>query len=85
MREVLFNAKEGGVLCELCQSNIRNGVVVPAGAVVIANKLVNVNTHRLERVKIQSSICIEIEKMLRYYITYILSKETNSCKYVTFR
>ncbi len=85
MREVLFNAKEGGMLCELCQSTIRNGMVVPAGAVVIANKLVDVNIHRLERVKIQSSICIEIEKMLRYYITYILSKETNSCKYITFR
>ena len=80
--EVYFNAAEGGVLCKTCQSKFRNGINVPLGAILIAERLVDINLQKLGRVKIQLPICIEIEKMLRYYITAILNKELNSWQYL---
>lgn len=80
--EVHFDAKEGGVLCRTCQGISRNGIVIPTGAILIASRLVDFTLQRLKRIKIQSSICIEIEKMLRYYITFVLNKELNSWKYI---
>ncbi|NUO07697.1 MAG: DNA repair protein RecO [Candidatus Brocadia sp.] len=80
--EVHFNAKEGGVLCGRCQLKCKNGIIVPAGVILIAGRLLNMNFQRLERVRIQRSICVEIEKMLRYYITFILNKGLNSWKYI---
>jgi len=80
--KVHFNAKEGGVLCRICQVKYRNGIIVPVGVALIARRLADLNLQRLERVKIQLPICIEIEKMLRYYITSILNKELNSWKYM---
>ncbi len=80
--KVHFNAKEGGVLCKACQVKYRNGIIVPAGVALIAGRLADLNLQKLERVKIQLPICIEIEKMLRYYITSILNKKLNSWKYV---
>ena len=82
--EVLFNAKEGGVLCRTCQIKFRNGINVPTGAILVANRLGDLNFQKLERVKIQLSICVEIEKMLRYYITSLLNKELNAWKYINF-
>ncbi len=79
---VRFNAKEGGVLCGRCRIQMKDGIMVPAGAMLIAGRLANINLQRLERVKIHQSICIEIEKMLRYYITFILNKGLNSWKYI---
>lgn len=81
--KVHFDAKEGGVLCKACQGISKNGIVIPTGAVLIAGRLVNFTLQRLERIRIQSSICIEIEKMLRYYITFVLNKELNSWKYMS--
>lgn len=81
--EVHFDAKEGGVLCRKCQGRSKNGIVIPTGAVLIAGRLVNFTLQRLERIRIQSSICIEIEKMLRYYIAFVLNKELNSWKYMS--
>jgi DNA repair protein RecO (recombination protein O) len=82
--EAYFSAKAGGVLCRTCRGTLRNGIIVPAGAVLIMSRLVDFNVQRLDRIKIQSSICIEIEKMLRYYIAFILNKELNSWKYINF-
>ncbi len=79
--EVYFSAKEGGILCKTCREKPGNGIVVPAGAIQIARRLGDINLQTLERVKIQLSICVEIEKMLRYYIAFILDKELNSWKY----
>ena len=84
MSRVQFNAKEGGVLCTSCQGKYRNGILVPSGAVLIAERLTGLTMQKLERVKIQLPICIEIEKMLRYYITSILNKKLNAWKYVKF-
>ena len=82
--EVYFHAKEGGVLCKTCQVRFQEGIVVPVGAVLIAGRLADINLQNMERVKIQLSICVEIEKMLRYYIKSILNKELNSWKYIRF-
>ena len=82
--EVHFNAREGGLLCKTCKVRFSNGIIVPLGAALIARRLVDINLQKLERVRIQSSICVEIEKMLRYYITSILNKELNSWKYIKF-
>lgn len=82
--KVLFHAKEGGVLCKTCQVKYRNGIIVPVGVALIAGRLADLNLQKLERVKIQLPICIEIEKMLRYYISSILNKELNSWKYIKF-
>ncbi|MCF6156744.1 MAG: DNA repair protein RecO [Candidatus Brocadia sp.] len=79
---VHFNGREGGVLCRKCQVKFKNGIVVPAGAIRIAGRFVDINLQRLERVRIQSSICVEIEKMLRYYISSLLNKGLNSWKYI---
>ncbi|GAN33884.1 MAG: DNA repair protein RecO [Candidatus Brocadia sp. AMX2] len=79
---VYFNAREGGILCRRCQVKFKNGIVVPAGAISIAGRFVDINLQRLERVRIQSSICVEIEKMLRYYINSLLNKGLNSWKYI---
>ena len=79
---VRFNAKEGGVLCRRCQIKFKDGIIVPTGAILIAGRLAEMNLQRLERVKIQLPICVEIEKMLRYYITFILNKGLNSWKYI---
>ncbi len=83
--KVLFNAKEGGVLCKTCQVKYRNGITVSPGVSLIAGRLADLNLQKLERVKIQLPICIEIEKMLRYYISSILNKELNSWKYIKFQ
>ncbi len=80
--EIYFNAKEGGVLCGRCQGKWKNGILVPAGAIRIASRLTDINVQRLGRVRIQSSICVEIEKMLRYYINFVLQKGLNSWKYI---
>lgn len=82
--EVYFSARAGGVLCRQCQEKLRNGIIVPASVVFILNRLADFNIQRLSRIKIQSSICIDIDKMLRYYITFILNKELNSWKYLKF-
>jgi DNA repair protein RecO (recombination protein O) len=79
---VLFHAGEGGVLCRRCQIKIKGGIIVPTGAILIAGRLADMNLQRLERVKIHPSICIEIEKMLRYHIAFILNKGLNSWKYI---
>lgn len=83
MTEVHFNAKEGGVLCKRCHVKYSNGIFVPAGAILIAERLADANFQKIERVNIQLSICVEIEKMLRYYIASILNKGLNSWKYLT--
>ncbi len=79
--EVYFDAREGGVLCSACQEKSQGGILVPTGAILIARRLADLNLQKLERIKIQLSICVEIEKMLRYHITFILDKELNSWKY----
>ncbi|MBU6391476.1 MAG: DNA repair protein RecO [Planctomycetota bacterium] len=80
LSEVLFSAKEGGVLCRRCQSRFKNGLIVSTGAMLIADRLADIQ--KLERVRIQLPICVEIEKALRYYITSILNKELISWKYL---
>ncbi|MCF6150185.1 MAG: DNA repair protein RecO [Candidatus Kuenenia sp.] len=81
---VSFNAVEGGARCVKCNGELKDGVVVSAGTMLIAGRLSNLNFQRLERVRVQLSICVEIEKVLRYYIISVLKKELNSWKYVTF-
>lgn len=58
------------------------GIVVPSGAMLIAGRLAEMNLQRLDRVRLHLSVCIEIEKMLRYYIAFLLNKELNSWKYI---
>ncbi|MBE7443945.1 MAG: DNA repair protein RecO [Planctomycetia bacterium] len=82
MTEVHFNTKEGGVLCRQCHLKCTNGIFVSAGAMLIAERLADVNFQKIERVTIQPSICVEIEKMLRYYIASVLNKGLNSWKYL---
>ncbi|TVM01015.1 MAG: DNA repair protein RecO [Candidatus Brocadia sp. WS118] len=77
-----FSAKEGGVLCKKCQTKFTHGIPVTPGAMLIAGRLAEVNFQRLDRVRLQPSICVEIEKMLRYYIASLLNKELNSWKYI---
>jgi DNA repair protein RecO (recombination protein O) len=78
LANVCFDAKAGGALCGECRGKLRNGIMVSSGAVRIAGRLAEFNVKKLERVKIQLSICVEIEKMLRYYIGSLLNKELNS-------
>lgn len=79
---VRFSAKEGGGLCKKCQMKSPQGIVVPPGAMLIAGRLAEMNLQRLDRVRLHLSICIEIERMLRYYIAFLLNKELNSWKYI---
>ncbi|MBM4055932.1 MAG: DNA repair protein RecO [Planctomycetes bacterium] len=81
---VSFYAVEGGARCVACNGELKNGIVVSAGAMLIAGRLANLNMQRMERVRVQLSICVEIEKVLRYYIISVLKKELNSWKYVNF-
>ena len=80
--EVYFNAKEGGVLCDTCGTNGKSGIMVPTGSMLIAGRLSELNMQKLERVKLPLPICVEIEKMLRYYINFVLNKELNSWRYL---
>ena len=82
--EAYFSAKEGGVLCAECGTKGRNGIMVPTGSMLIAGRLSELNMQKLERVKVPLPICVEIEKVLRYYIVSLLKKELNSWKYVNF-
>jgi DNA repair protein RecO (recombination protein O) len=84
LSQVRFHAKEGGALCGACRENFRDGMAVSAGAMRVSERLADFSLHRLERMKIQLPICVEIEKMLRYYISSILNKELHSWKYVNF-
>lgn len=79
---VRFSAKEGGVLCQRCQTKSTHGILVTPGAMLIAGRLAEMNFLKLDRIKLHLSICVEIEKMLRYYIASILNKELNSWKYI---
>jgi len=80
--EVFFNAAEGGVLCKSCHGKINSGIAVSPGSMLIARRLTDLNLKMLKRVRIQLSICVEIEKVLRYYIISLLKKDLNSLKYV---
>lgn len=80
--EAYFNAKEGGVLCATCGTRGRNGIMVPTGSMLIASRLSELNMQKLERVKLPLPICVEIEKMLRYYMNFVLNKELNSWRYL---
>ncbi|OQZ02362.1 MAG: DNA repair protein RecO [Candidatus Brocadia sp. UTAMX2] len=79
---VRFCAKEGGGVCSKCQTKFTHGIPVTPGAMVIAGRLAEMNVRGLDRVRLQLSICVEIEKMLRYYIASLLNKELNSWKYI---
>ncbi len=79
---VYFSAKDGGGVCKRCQMKFTRGIVVPSGAMLIAGRLAEMNLQRLDRVRLHLSVCVEIEKMLRYYITFLLNKELNSWKYI---
>ena len=56
--------------------------MVPTGSMLIASRLSELNMQKLERVKLPLPICVEIEKMLRYYINFVLNKELNSWRYL---
>ncbi len=84
LSEVRFHAKEGGALCGACRENFRDGMAVSAGAMLVSGCLADFSLHRLERMKIQLPICVEIEKMLRYYISSLLNRELHTWKYVNF-
>lgn len=79
-----FNAKEGGVLCQKCHRKFDQNIIVHSGAMIVAERLASINVKKIDRLKIHLSICIEIDKMLRYYINSLLNKNLNSWRYMNF-
>ncbi|MDR4499488.1 MAG: DNA repair protein RecO [Candidatus Scalindua sp.] len=78
----LFNASEGGLLCQYCGSCLKERMKISGGAIATFNCLAGKKVQRLERLKIDTSIRNEIRLLLRYYFSFLLNKELKMWKYL---
>lgn len=79
---VSFSAREGGVLCEICQNTSQDRITILPGAIAAASYLVNCDFQRVARFRIQPSLYGDIRRMLKYYISFILNKELRMWRYI---
>ena len=77
-----FSALEGGLHCQNCKRNTGGLVKISGGAIANINYLADQAFQKIERLTIQSSLQDEIRKLLRYYISFLLSKELKMWRYL---
>jgi DNA repair protein RecO (recombination protein O) len=79
-RFAFFSALEGGLFCSYCGKDIKEGVRISGGTMATISYLAGKT--RKDRLTIQQSLQIEIRNLLRYYISFLLSKELKMWKYL---
>ncbi len=79
---VLFNASEGGVLCQSCGSSLKEHIKIMGGTIATINCLAGKRVLRLERLKIEPRIRNEIRQLLKYYFSSLLNKKLKMWKYL---
>jgi DNA repair protein RecO (recombination protein O) len=79
-RFAFFSALECGLFCSYCGKDIKERVKISGGTIATINYLASKT--RKERLAIQQSLQIEIRNLLRYYISFLLSKELKMWKYL---
>jgi hypothetical protein len=79
-RFAFFSALECGLFCSHCGKDIKERVKISGGTIATINYLASKT--RKERLAIQQSLQIEIRNLLRYYISFLLSKELKMWKYL---
>ena len=77
-----FSASEGGVLCPDCSRRIREKVKISGGSIATINYLVGKKVQDTGRLSIQSSLQVEIRKLLIYYLSFILNKKLKMWRYI---
>ena len=75
-----FSALEGGLFCPHCGRGAKGRVKISGGTMATINYLAGET--RKERLTIQQSIQVEIRNLLRYYISFLLSKKLKMWKYI---
>lgn len=78
----LFSASEGGLHCQSCRKNAKELVKVSGGAIATIKYLADRTFQKIERLTIQPSLQEEIRKLLRHYISFLLSKELKMWRYL---
>jgi len=79
---IVFSAREGGVLCSGCSKNFSAGVPVKKGTLAVLSRLAGTDLKRAERLKIGSTYYDEMEKLLEVYWEYILEKRLKSLDFI---
>lgn len=79
-RFAFFSALECGLFCSHCGKDVKERVKISGGTIATINYLASKT--RKERLAIQQSLQIEIRNLLRYYISFLLSKELKMWKYL---
>ena len=79
-RFAFFSAREGGLFCPHCGRDAKERVKISGGTMATINYLAGET--RKERLAIQQSLQVEIRNLLRYYISFLLSKELKMWKYI---
>ncbi|MGR3302336.1 MAG: DNA repair protein RecO [Candidatus Scalindua sp.] len=77
-----FSASEGGVLCTDCSRRIREKVKISGGSIATINYLAGKKVQDTGRLSIQSSLQVEIRKLLIYYLSFILDKKLKMWRYI---
>ncbi|GJQ58083.1 MAG: DNA repair protein RecO [Candidatus Scalindua sp. AMX11] len=78
----LFNASEGGLLCQDCGSSLKERIKIMGGTIATINCLAGNRVLRLDRLKIEPLIRNEIRKLLKYYFSSLLNKKLKMWKYL---
>lgn len=81
-RFALFNAAEGGLVCQSCGGCLKERIKIMGGTIATINCLAGKRILRLERLKIEPLIRNEIRQLLRYYFSSFLNKELKMWKYL---
>ena len=81
-RFAFFSALEGGLQCPSCKENNRGRIKISGGTIATINYLAANSDQKIERLMIQPSLRNETKKLLRYYISFLLSKELKMWRYL---
>jgi len=82
IKYAFFSVSEGGLHCQNCRRNTKGLVKISGGAIAIINYLADKAFQKIERLTIQPSLQDEVKKLLRYYISFLLSKELKMWRYL---
>lgn len=75
-----FSALGGGLFCTYCVRDVKERIKISGGTMATINYLAG-NTKK-DRLIIQQSLQFEIRNLLRYYISFLLSKELKMWRYL---
>ncbi len=66
-----FSCKEGGILCQNCQTAQKNGIKVSAGIVKVLRLILNREWDILPKLKFEPVLSLELESLSKEYAEYL--------------